>query len=107
MRLEIVVAPDCPSCREARAIAGEVQARYPALTVDLIELDGRRPVPTRVVATPTYLLDGAVIALGNPRHAVLLDVIGRALSGEGDPDYRQPLPGALQSCQSGAGPANR
>ena len=107
MRLEIVVAADCPGCGEARAIAAEVQARYPALTVDLIELDGRRPVPARVVATPTYLLDGAVIALGNPRRAVLLDAIGRALGGDGDPDYCQPLPGALQSSQTGAGPADR
>ena len=77
VRLEIVVAPDCLACEQAHVIAREVQARHPALHVDVIELDGQRLVPTGVVATPTYLLDGAVIALGNPRRDVLLQEIAR------------------------------
>lgn len=71
MRLEIVVSPHCRTCRLARWTALDVQERFPNLTVDLIELDGRHPTPSQVVATPTYLLDGAVIALGNPDRQVI------------------------------------
>lgn len=69
--LEIFVAPDCPASKEAKAIADEMRARFPALAVDLIVLDGRHPTPRQVVATPTYLLDGKVISLGNPRREAL------------------------------------
>ncbi|TAK35590.1 MAG: hypothetical protein EPO21_05645 [Chloroflexota bacterium] len=69
--LEVFVAPDCPASQEARTIAGEMRERFPALAVDLIVLDGRRPAPRQVVATPTYLLDGEVISLGNPRREAL------------------------------------
>lgn len=79
-RLEIVIAEECPGCAEARAIAREMQARFPALAVDLIELDGTRPVPSGVVATPTYLLNGRVISLGNPRRAWLVQEILRQYS---------------------------
>jgi len=67
--LVIVVAPDCPQCDRARA---------PALRVELLDLADGRPVPPRVVATPTYLLDGAVIALGNPHPEALVSrIMGR------------------------------
>ncbi|HET8627135.1 MAG TPA: nitrate/nitrite transporter NrtS [Thermomicrobiales bacterium] len=70
-RLTIVVAPECPACAEARAVAREMQGRFPALVVEVLDLDDRRPTPPRVVATPTYLLDGQVIALGNPGREAL------------------------------------
>lgn len=82
MRLEIVVAADCHGCREARALAHDLRDRLPALDVDLIELDGGRPAPLGVVATPTYLLDGRVISLGNPRREWLLEEIARLQHGE-------------------------
>lgn len=75
MRLEIVVAPHCYGCDEARVIAREMEVQFPWLRVELIELDGQRPVPPKVVATPTYLLDGAVISLGNPRRDKLVQEI--------------------------------
>lgn len=72
MRLEVVVAPHCFGCEEARSIAANVEKRLPWLEVQLIELDGTRPVSPQVFATPTYLLDGEVISLGNPRPEVLI-----------------------------------
>jgi hypothetical protein len=77
VRLDVVVAPDCGGCAEARAVAGQIQRRFPDLRVTLIELDGRRPPPERVVATPTYLLDGTVVSLGNPRLSDLVRTIER------------------------------
>ena len=75
MLLQIYVAPDCSPCTEARAIACEMQARFPWVHVQLVEVDGKRELPPRVVATPTYLLDGKVISLGNPRRERLVKLI--------------------------------
>lgn len=75
MVLEIFVAPHCAPCVEARAIAQELRGTFPWLQVELVELDGRRELPPRVVATPTYLLDGRVISLGNPRRERLIKLI--------------------------------
>jgi len=80
MRLEIVVAPDCVGCAEARAIAEEIQGRFASVEVHLLELGGDRPIPKQVVATPTYLLDGAVISLGNPRMETLMRLIRRRMN---------------------------
>jgi hypothetical protein len=75
LRLEIVVTPQCQGCDEARAVAQAMRRRFPTLEVDLIKLDGRRVPPDHVVATPTYLLDGAVISLGNPSRSALARII--------------------------------
>ena len=75
MILEIYVAPDCPPCVEARAIATDIRSLLPWLRVELVELDGRRWAPPGVVATPTYLLDGKVVSLGNPRRERLVRMI--------------------------------
>jgi hypothetical protein len=76
--LVIVVAPDCPQCDRARALAAAMAARFPTLRVELRDLADGRPMPPRVVATPTYLLDGAVIALGNPYPEILAaHIMGR------------------------------
>lgn len=75
MRLQIVVSRDCTICEESRSIALQMRELFPLLQVDLIELDGVRSVPDKVVATPTYLLDGAVVSLGNPRPEELIKKI--------------------------------
>ncbi len=73
--LQVVVSRDCPTCEESRTIALEMRERFPLLQVDLIDLDAGHPVPDGVVATPTYLLDGTVISLGNPRPEDLVKTI--------------------------------
>ncbi len=70
--LQIVVSRDCPTCEESRTVALEMHEMFPLLEVELIDLDAGRPVPDGVVATPTYLLDGTVISLGNPRREDLV-----------------------------------
>lgn len=73
--LQIVVALDCPTCEESRLVALGMRERFPLLQVELIDLDAGHPVPDGVVATPTYLLDGAVISLGNPHPEDLINMI--------------------------------
>ena len=73
--LQIVVSNDCPTCEESRIVALEMRERFPALQVDLIDLDAGHAVPDGVVATPTYLLDGTVVSLGNPHPEDLINMI--------------------------------
>lgn len=70
--LQVVVSRDCPTCEESRTVVLEMHERFPLLEVELIDLDAGNPVPDGVVATPTYLLDGRVISLGNPRREDLV-----------------------------------
>lgn len=73
--LQIVVSNDCPTCEESRIVALEMRERFPLLQVDLVDLDAGHAVPDGVVATPTYLLDGTVVSLGNPRPEDLIRTI--------------------------------
>lgn len=75
MRLEIVVSPCCWASEDARAIATEMRTCFPSLDVEVIDLGGPNPVPPAVFATPTYLLDGSVISLGNPTREQLVRTI--------------------------------
>ena len=77
MRLQIVVSPDCLGCDEAARIADEIGTRIPGLEVELVELGRGAEPPPKVVATPTYLLDGDPIFLGNPRRSALLEALNR------------------------------
>lgn len=72
MRLDIYIAEHCFGCQEALNIAE--QARNIAkLIVRVINLDaGNEMAPPQVVAVPTYLLNGQVISLGNPRREPFL-----------------------------------
>lgn len=65
-KLQIFVAQDCWGCEESRRLAAEVRARMPWIDVELVDLNSARR-PSNVFAAPTYLLDGKVIFLGNPR----------------------------------------
>ncbi len=66
MQLQVFVARGCAACRRARALARRLANQFPQVHVEVVELDGQRLVPDQVVATPTYLLDGRRLWLGNP-----------------------------------------
>jgi len=77
-RLQIFVKPGCWSCGEARRL-GAVVAGLPHVDVEVIELGPERALPERVVAVPTYLLNGELVALGNPEPRVLLTRLATAV----------------------------
>jgi len=79
MVLQIVVTPDCFGCDEASRLSVLMRREFPALEVELHVLTGAEPVPPGVVATPTYLLDGQPIFLGNPRPAALVAEVASRL----------------------------
>lgn len=81
--LDVYVSADCPTCREARKIAGALRVEYPTVQVTVVEHQDNHDWPEEVIGTPTYLLNGRLVALGNPtreRLRALLDEHG----GEGD-----------------------
>lgn len=65
-QLAIYVTDDCRSCDESRRIAAKVREAFPGIEVALIDVNSGT-APAEVFAAPTYLLDGQVIFLGNPR----------------------------------------
>jgi alkyl hydroperoxide reductase subunit AhpF len=72
MHLEIYISNHCANCQEAVLIA-EVARSIAGLVVTIVNLDepGQR-VSSQVFATPTYVLNGLVLSLGNPRRDAFL-----------------------------------
>jgi len=65
--LTIYTMTHCPMCAETRRVAAAIDARHRDLTVRLINLDQITALcPPAVFSVPTYVLNDAVISLGNP-----------------------------------------
>lgn len=78
-QLQIFVADHCPNCAVARGLARWIAGRYPDLAVSVVDIDDpRAEVPECVFATPTFLLDGRLVSLGNPRPAEVVAWLGAA-----------------------------
>ena len=82
--LQVFVKNRCSGCRRAVALAEQVRARFPALQVEVVNLS-EQPIepPDAVFAVPTFLLDGKVLSLGNPRPAELLQRLAAGLAANG------------------------
>jgi hypothetical protein len=75
--LHVYIAEDCWSCKEARRLVAEMKQLYPDLEIELRDVcDNRRP--DHVFATPTYILDGRTLFLGNPTKEELCQKLGKA-----------------------------
>ena len=75
MGLDIYVADHCSNCGEALRLAA-VARQIPGAEVRVINLNTTtEPVPSRVVAVPTFVLDGRVVSLGNPYPEELLRLL--------------------------------
>lgn len=64
-KLEVYVSGDCWSCAETYRIVDKVALQFPEVMVDVVEA-GTGRWPNYVFASPTYVLNGRVISLGNP-----------------------------------------
>jgi hypothetical protein len=71
--LQVFVESDCGACRRALHLADQVRARFPELLVQVVNLsESEVKPPEAVFAVPTFLIDGEVLSLGNPRPADLM-----------------------------------
>ena len=82
VRLDVYVEAGCPSCKRALKIAQEVDEVYPDMTVTVIDVAEADGQPADVFAVPTFVLNGAVVSLGNQKRTDL----HRAIEGLLDPE---------------------
>jgi len=81
MRLNIYIANHCFNCQQALDIAEQAR-KIAHLEVAVINLDdANQAVPSKVVAVPTYLLDGRIVSLGNPDREAFLGELERIAGG--------------------------
>ncbi len=78
--LRVYVAGHCDGCAEALRIAKRVGRRFPALTVEVVDLGAEQTVADGVFAVPTWVLDGLTLSLGNPAVEAVERAIAAALS---------------------------
>ncbi len=79
MHLEIYITDQCANCQEALLIAEQADGIV-GLEVTVVNLDAPgQSVPPQVFATPTYVLNGLVVSLGNPERDAFLAGLRAAL----------------------------
>lgn len=65
VKLDVYISDSCWTCDEAKQIVADLQPHFPHINMELRDIgDARRP--PSVFATPTYVLNGRTIFLGNP-----------------------------------------
>lgn len=80
-KLDVYISETCWSCDEARQIVADMRPQFPGTTIELRDIgDERRP--SNVFATPTYVLDGRIIFLGNPTRDQLREILAKAQASE-------------------------
>ena len=70
VKLQVYISDDCWSCEETRRIVADVASTFPTVRIELVDVEGET-LPEHVFAVPTYVLNGRVIALGNPTRQAL------------------------------------
>ena len=79
--LQVFVERGCGVCRRAVALADQARVQFPAVRVEVVDLtEPATEAPEAVFAVPTFLLDGELLSLGNPRSAELLETLAARLT---------------------------
>ncbi len=77
IRLEVYVDERCFGCERSLELADYIRQRFPQVAVHVIDSASLDGVYSHLVAaTPTYIMDGDTIFLGNPSADELERVIG-------------------------------
>ena len=72
MSLDVYISDDCLTCDNTRNLVAQLYIKYPALKINLFNLSKPDTIcPDSVFATPTYMLNGQILFLGNPSLAEL------------------------------------
>jgi glutaredoxin len=82
-KLDVYITEECWACSEARRIVADLSPQFPEVDIELRDLSDERK-PSSVFATPTYILDGRTIFLGNPTRDELSQKLNIAQSSPGD-----------------------
>lgn len=71
-QLEIFIHQGCTSEHSARLVANEIQREFPAWKISMQQLGDARAESLGVIAAPTFVLNGRIVAVGIPRTEWLL-----------------------------------
>lgn len=67
VRLDIYVGRRCPICQAAGTIIEQMRRDMPNVRINVIDLDApNTPRPDAVVALPSFMINGHLVATGNP-----------------------------------------
>lgn len=81
--LFVYISASCAVCVRTQQLVAAVRAQRPDYTIELVDLDQVGAVkPAFVFGTPTYVLGGRIVALGNPALAQLLEILDHTAMGE-------------------------
>ena len=74
-QLEIFIHQGCASEQSARLVANEIQREFPAWEISMRQLGETRAESLGIIAAPTFVLDGRIVAVGVPRTEWLLKTL--------------------------------
>ncbi len=77
--LQVYVKHGCETCDRARKIAQLVDAEFPKVSVEIVDMSESQSRRDDVFAVPTYVLEDRVLSLGNPQEGELRDQIATLL----------------------------
>ncbi len=70
--LEIYIQDGCFGCQRSFELAERARGAFPEMQVEVIDMLSTDGIyRSQVAATPTYILNGEIISLGNPSPAEL------------------------------------
>jgi hypothetical protein len=81
-RLEIYIEEGCLACRRSIELGGEMRRQFPEAEVVIISGPSGGEHRSMVLATPTFILNGEIISLGNPSHTQLEEALRTAMQGQ-------------------------
>lgn len=68
LQLDIYIGGRCPICQASLDMLNALRGELPNVTVRIIDLDAPdAKTPANVIAIPTVLLNGYIVATGNPK----------------------------------------
>ncbi|MBI4787303.1 MAG: hypothetical protein HY782_09685 [Chloroflexi bacterium] len=80
VHLDVYVAAHCWQCADARELAHEMAGEFPALHIQIFDLDQPGAErPAAVFAVPTFVLNEKIVSLGTPFRQDLVRDIRQAL----------------------------
>lgn len=67
LQLDIIVGRRCPICQENLKSLDDLRRLLPNVRIQVVDIDAPgATVPNNVIAIPTFILNGYIVATGNP-----------------------------------------
>ncbi len=79
--LQIYIQAHCYTCEHSKAMANQLRKEFPTVQLEFVDFaDATATKHPNVFATPTFVLDGTVVSLGNPEMDRIRYLLRQALN---------------------------